>query len=264
MSLTDSQLKAPMFTFVELKSRLYNSLTSKDATAMLMKWSMKGRLHALTFSFDQNFREYDSECFLKSFINDPSVQNSMVHNGVFTAGTVDGKNCTCEVSRVPCTLTSMNIFHSVKSAVARPNGAIVKCYDELIDSIFISDELGKFILDKDFEKYTAISPKEREEFLFRIFSHIYIGGELCQREENINVYVDFTRNIYRDLVSVQKTTDSKEIRVVSLVYKFQFSDENGPIFPSQEEHVNTFAYAVVDPYKRNVILFCHMFGCGDF
>ncbi|CAH8450158.1 unnamed protein product [Dicrocoelium dendriticum] len=116
----------------------------------------------------------------------------------------------------------MKMFHSVKSAVARPNGAIVKCYDHVLDSLIISDELGKFILDSDFEKYAVISLKEREEFLFRLFSHLYIGGELCQREENINVYIDFTRNIYRDLVSVQKTSDSKEIRVVSLVYKFQF------------------------------------------
>ncbi|KAF6774131.1 hypothetical protein AHF37_05517 [Paragonimus kellicotti] len=64
--------------------------------------------------------------------------------------------------------------------------------------------------------------------------------------------------------SVQKNSETKELQIVSLVYRIRAEDENGVIFPSDVEHVNTFAYVIVDPFKRNVILLHHVFGCGEF
>ncbi|GAA52672.1 hypothetical protein CLF_108596 [Clonorchis sinensis] len=57
------------FSFAELTGRTYPSITSKEAIESLMKWSMKGRLHARTFSFDENFKLYDHNTFIGVYLS---------------------------------------------------------------------------------------------------------------------------------------------------------------------------------------------------
>ncbi|KAA3681003.1 uncharacterized protein DEA37_0005038, partial [Paragonimus westermani] len=121
-----------------------------------------------------------------------------------------------------------------------------------------------FLLDEDSEASHVLTEKEKSEFLYKIFFHLSVGGELCQNEDNIKEYSEATRKVYRDIISVQKSSETKELQIVSLVYKIRAEDENGAVFPSNIDHVNTFAYVIVDPFKRNVILLHHVFGCGEF
>ncbi|KAF7232080.1 hypothetical protein EG68_05540 [Paragonimus skrjabini miyazakii] len=186
MTLYGGNSRNSTFTFIEIQNRQYPSIHSKEAMGSLMKWSMKGRLKIHTFSFDENFKQYDAENFMN------------------------------------------------------------------------------FLLDENSELSYVLTEKEKSEFLYKIFFHLSIGGELCQNEDNINEYAEFARKIYRDIISVQKNAETKELQIVSLVYKVRAEDESGAVFPSDVEHVNTFAYVIVDPFKRNAILLHHVFGCGEF
>ncbi|CAH8452432.1 unnamed protein product [Schistosoma margrebowiei] len=126
-------------------------------------------------------------------------------------------------------------------------------------------KINSCLLLEDSDSYSILTEKEREEFLVRLFKHICIGGEICQQEDEIKPYIDTVRKIYRDLICVQKNPDSKAIEIVSHVYEVRVYDEqSNMVFPSNKEHLNTFAYAIVDPFKRNVIIFYHVFGCGEF
>lgn len=40
-------------------------------------------------------------------------------------------------------------------------------------------------------------------------------------------------------------------------------DESGRCFPGRPEEEQTFAYLVIDPHKRHVTLFSHVYGVGD-
>lgn len=50
------------------------------------------------------------------------------------------------------------------------------------------------------DKYDLICPADRKEFLFKLFKHICVGGELCQYEDVISPYLDTVKVIYKDLV----------------------------------------------------------------
>lgn len=40
-------------------------------------------------------------------------------------------------------------------------------------------------------------------------------------------------------------------------------DESGRCFPGRPQEEQTFAYLVIDPHKRHVTLFSHVYGVGD-
>ncbi len=56
------------------------------------------------------------------------------------------------------------------------------------------------LLVEDSATYELFSKQERSEFLFKLFQHIITGGELVQSCENIDTYLDFVRNLYKDLI----------------------------------------------------------------
>lgn len=54
--------------------------------------------------------------------------------------------------------------------------------------------------EEESENYYAVGRAEREEFLFRLFKHLCLGGELCQYEDTVEPYISTTRLIYKDLI----------------------------------------------------------------
>lgn len=58
--------------------------------------------------------------------------------------------------------------------------------------------------EEDSEHYYAVSQEERKEFLFRIFKHLCLGGELCQYEDTVEPYISTTRQIYKDLIRLMR------------------------------------------------------------
>lgn len=54
--------------------------------------------------------------------------------------------------------------------------------------------------EEESENYYAVGRAEREEFLFRLFKHLCLGGELCQYEDTVEPYISTTRRIYKDLI----------------------------------------------------------------
>nr|VZI38926.1 unnamed protein product [Spirometra erinaceieuropaei] len=224
-----------------------------------MKWSMKGRLHCQCYAFDETFKPHNVEKFVMAFFNDKNIRHA-IETEVLLPGVIE----SVEVTPVPCSLLTLDIFNRLTGTVARENGIIKSCLDDTFESILISDELRKMLLIEDSENYCLFTEQERDEFLFRLFKHICIGGELCQFENEINPYLDFVRSLYRDLISVQKDQASKELRIVSHVYSLKIKRNNEVLFPAPEEHPNNFAYFVINPNRRHAVLISHVFGVGQF
>lgn len=44
---------------------------------------------------------------------------------------------------------------------------------------------------------------------------------MCQYDDNVTEYLESTKTLYKDLVSVAKDSDSGEIKPLSLVFKIQ-------------------------------------------
>ena len=46
--------------------------------------------------------------------------------------------------------------------------------------------------------------KIQNEFIFKLFQMLVIGGSICQYEDNVEEYLDVLKNLYKDLVTVAK------------------------------------------------------------
>ncbi|CAL8107580.1 unnamed protein product [Calicophoron daubneyi] len=205
--------QAEAFKFISSPERKYPSLSEKSSVDCLMKWSMKGRLMVHAFSFDENFCAYKDNEFMRDLFNSDVVK-SVLHADGSTISSI--KKTVAQP--VACTWTNMKFFQKLKDITCREDGTIKRCYDDMIHSVLVSDELRRCLIDEESENYQLIADEERQEFLFQLFSHICIGGELCQSEDNINDYIEFSRRLYRDLISVQKCKEGKEVQVISKVY----------------------------------------------
>ncbi|XP_068037539.1 cilia- and flagella-associated protein 300 isoform X2 [Anomalospiza imberbis] len=196
-----------------------------------------------------------------AFFNDQSVNSSLKLLSASGQWTTLGSEVTkIEATVVPCTQISMSFFDRLYSeGIVREAGTIVKCYDDYYDDIVISDELRKVLLLEDSYHYDLFTQLDREEFLFCLFKHFCIGGTLCQFEDVVDPYLETTKAFYKDLVSVQKNPETKEIRIISTVFRVSAYDANGLCYPSSKSHQQTFAYLIVDPCKRHVNILYHCF-----
>lgn len=162
------------------------------------------------------------------------------------------------IEDVPCTLVNMTIFDKLYAeGVVRQSGSICKCFHEDYEDIPIDDELRKLLLLEDSDYYSLYDDKERSEFLFRIFTHVCIGGPICQFEDDIKPYLDVTRMLYKDLVSVVKDRSTSEIQAISQVFKLSIKHGDRRAFPGSVDHLQNFCYLVVDPSKKNVKIVGH-------
>ncbi|XP_043077693.1 cilia- and flagella-associated protein 300 [Puntigrus tetrazona] len=251
------------FTFNLLPTKRFTFQQDPTISRLLMKWSMLGRITVQAFNFDQSFQSYRSNDFVWNFFQDPCVKSNLKTLDTSGSWTLLGKDIThANAEVVPCTEVSVDIFDPLYSnGVLRPSGHIVKCYHEIYSDF---DELRRLLLEEDSDNYHVISLHDRQEFLFRLFKHMVLGGELCQYEDAISPYIETAKVMYKDLVSVQKDPDTKEIRVVTTILKVSAYDHSGLCYPSATENEQTFAYLCIDPFKRHVYVLYHSFGIGDF
>eukprot|EP00062_Callorhinchus_milii_P007274 gi/632948731/ref/XP_007889764.1/ PREDICTED: uncharacterized protein C11orf70 homolog [Callorhinchus milii] len=228
---------------------------------------MHGRIAVHVFCFDECFHPYDKDDFATAFFQDPNVLENLKilppSSCQWTTLGADVKKV--ETEAVPCTQLSMTFFDRLYSeGIVRDTGHIAKCYDEVYEDFTIADKLRQVLLLEDSDDYEIFNKADREEFLFRIFKHLCLGGAFCQYEDMIDVYLDITKTIYKELVSVQKDPRTKLISIVSTVFKVTAYDDYGICYPSTTEHEQTFAYLIVDAIKRHVHVFYHSFGGGLF
>ena len=61
--------------------------------------------------------------------------------------------------------------------------------------------------------------------------------------------------------SVERVTDSIQVTVRSHVLKvIAYGPNNVPIFPNNPKLIQNFAYLIIDPFKRQVIVLSHQYG----
>ncbi len=64
----------------------------------------------------------------------------------------------------------------------------------------VSDTLREMLLNEESIHSHVYSTEEKQEFIFKIFTMLVIGGGLCQPEFKIDKYFDVTRSLYKELL----------------------------------------------------------------
>lgn len=179
-----------------------NCSTNTKFLFILFSRGMRGKLRTFTYTFDKQFHLGKKEQFILELFQDDKIISTLEKQGKGGSWSALGVKATkVNVEDVACTQLSVEIFDKLTDKnIVRESGHIRKCLDEYYEQIVISDELRKVLLLEESDNYEIYSDQERNEFIFRLFKHVAIGGEVCQYEDVIQPYIDVTKSIYKDLI----------------------------------------------------------------
>ncbi|XP_012284764.1 uncharacterized protein C11orf70 homolog [Orussus abietinus] len=254
----------PVYTFVPLASKIYCGNDDKATREYLNKWGLNGNINVQHFSFNEPFQSFHkhhlAEAFFKSDVVAKELKtrrgNSWVVQGI-TASSV-------ELKSVPCSVLGTSFFDKLKDPennVVYESGNIRKRYDLEIDGFLISDNLRGMLLDEECDEYNLYTENEREEFIFRIFQMLILGGTLCQYEDTVKPYLDITKNIYKDLIRVQKQEVSGDLSIATTVLEVIVKNQNGhAYFPTEPYEKQNIGFLLIDGNSREITTFVHQFG----
>lgn len=249
------------FSFSHLKGKEFNALGAKSTREYFEKWGLT-RNSLQVFGYEE-FLNVDSKTdFVEAFFTNDSVQSSFktfsASDELVKINKIDFKDASVEV--IPTTVLSTNFFDPLyKNSVVRQNGEIKKCYDEVIDDFLVSDEVRKLVLSEESEFFAIFSQEERKEFMFCIFRHLVLGGYCCQYEDNVQPYIETTKHLYKELLSVRKDMNSKQLYVQSIVLKVILKNENDKVvFPGQTDNCQNFCYMIINPEIRQIFIWHHI------
>ncbi|KAH6602730.1 hypothetical protein BASA61_000819 [Batrachochytrium salamandrivorans] len=239
------------FTFTFLEEAKFPGFYDKDTQSCLFKWNTaisKG-LHLTSIS---SLITLICFCTISSTaIPHIKVLGSMDRWGTLGTVTSVAKEATSH------SITSLDFFDRLEEhGVVRSNGQIAKCLDEYHDSFLVADDLRKCLLMPEFKQYDIFTESDRQEFIFHVFKAVCLGGRLCQYEDDTKPYLDVTRKIYKDLITVVKNQTTSKLMVASSIYKIvNVASSVSPLFPI--DHPQNFCYVSIDHARRHVNLLYH-------
>ena len=77
-----------------------------------------------------------------------------------------------------------------------------------------------------------------------------------QFDQSITEYMEATKLLYKDLISVAKDEATDEIKPMSMVFKVNsVTTSNGTNLPTTEQHPQNLFFISVDPLKWHVNVF---------
>jgi cilia- and flagella-associated protein 300 len=210
------------------------------------------------YSFDEFFSKHQIDVFLKDFFASATVQRSLQVCAGRTGWANVGPVKTVEVEELKTSVAHLGFFDKIKELdppVVRDseNLPICKCFDEMVDGILVSDELRKLLLMEDSEHYPELSDEERKELILHVFKRLVVGGGTCQYEDDMAPYLNTTKLIYKDLVSVAKNPSTKKVEVTSFAYDLKsISSDSFDLFPPNALADHSFCYLVIEPLQRHM------------
>jgi cilia- and flagella-associated protein 300 len=216
-------------------------------------------LKVVTFRYNQNFQEYDTDRFVRDLFNNPNVRYQMSNATIPIIQLKFGQEAvgSVEYDKMRCTELTLEIFDqlekegtSVHDQEIVRKGYISKMMTDYYEEIEICDKLRECLLIEESETYPTFTDHQRKELLMRIFQLLVIGGSFNQYEDMIGPYLEWTKKIYKALVSVRKRSETNEIFIESLFLEVRSMDK-GKTF-QKGSHPQNMLLVVVNPGIRTV------------
>lgn len=168
------------------------------------------------FRFDQAFHLVNADNFLKNLFSSDVVTKSIAPLQI-----IDGCQ-DVDFKQMTCTVVNMNYFDFLEKMgiVNNYNGEVQGCMDEYLDEMTLSDKLRTGLLWEEDENFETLQEdKYQNEFIFKLFSWLAIGGGCCQHDVAMETYLTATRDLYKDLITVAKDEQTSEIKPMSHVFR---------------------------------------------
>lgn len=229
------------FEFTELPENGFSTFSDKDKSSLIIeKWGLQG-LIIRTYSFSgQMPTVFDPMNFLMQFFKTKGVASQGVESIEFDTLTtnVTGRTFWKKLWSGPVKL--------VRDVGAHP---IQKCIDRKINGVWVSDLLQTALIDDESEEYEVFTENDRNELIFHVMKALVLGGEICQYEDNWDVYEPIITSLYRDLVgqSVVKNT-SGAVSIIARAFLLKKVNDTNVL----SDLDRSFYIVVVDPIGKKV------------
>ncbi|XP_011504629.1 PREDICTED: uncharacterized protein C11orf70 homolog [Ceratosolen solmsi marchali] len=254
----------PKYTFTPLLARQYMGIDNKDTQDYFRKWGIHGNIGIQNFSFNEEFQPYNKYQIAEAFFKDDIVVKSLLHKDGDSWINKSIKAECVEVCTVACTILDMSFFDKLmdpENKIVFNTGKIRQRYETVVDDFVICDNLRGMLLDTECPEYNLFTDEERQEFIFRIFELLVLGGVLCQFENEIKPYLDITRSIYKDLITVQLHEQGQNLSIGTTVLQVVAKNSQGEaFFPTNSELRQNIGFLLIDGLNRQITTFLHQFG----
>ncbi|CAM9443223.1 unnamed protein product, partial [Discosporangium mesarthrocarpum] len=105
------------------------------------------------------------------------------------------------------------------AGIVGESGQVRGCYEEYIDGVNASDKLRELMANSESQNAHVFSSAQKSELIFHIFKVLSVGGAMCQPDDSLQRYLEVTKLIYKDLVSVFKNSSTGQIEVGSQAFQ---------------------------------------------
>ncbi|KAG8201983.1 hypothetical protein JTE90_027455 [Oedothorax gibbosus] len=242
------------FEKVDKNLQICMDKTFKD---YLIKWDMHSKFQVKTYKFQNNFKSRIDDQLILDFIQSKILPNI---SDLKRESSIDSsKELNIEIEPIPCTILSMEFFDRIhENGITLSDGTIKKCFEEYVEDIVVADELRNMLMVEDSDNYEIYKEEERNEFLFRLFQHLCIGGCLNQYEDNIEPYFLMSKELYKELLCVRKVGSEKKTTITSKVYKITIYNGNQPVFPRVGfQHPQDLSYIIINFSTNEITMLKH-------
>lgn len=242
-ALSEASGNAQGFTFSPTTYE-FPSLSSSDAKTRILRWGMEDHLKVMRFKFSGRFRNEAATDFLTELFRSPEASALATSMGPLSVPATS----TLAVEKLACTVLNMGFFDILVSEdLMGENGYIKKCMTERFDSVDADNLILEMLLNPESENASVFTSEQKTEFIFHLFATILVGGVMHQRDDYCNEYLETTRALYKELLTVHKSNRTGKVEVSSQVYRV-LGGEGCSIFPHESGHNR--CYVVVDAVKK--------------
>ncbi len=271
-SKAEAKEETGSFSFTALGDAEFPLMADRETKNLFEKWGMAPTNSFLAFRFDERFAPEKMDAFCADFFHSAEARAALgmsvlsvssASSGGTSRALPRGSACCCKL--VPTTQVRMDFFNRLREEgmVAGESGRIRQCMPEYYDGVESGSMLREMALNEDSEHALVYDDEEKDEFLYRVFRHLIIGGGMCQPDETIEPYFRCTREIMKGLLTVKKvksadinaagTGNKAKVVVTSQVIAVEGTERNVPgLFPKDNDH--NLCYLIVDPSKRRVVV----------
>lgn len=220
-------------------------LSDTDTKQQLLQWSLNETLSVSKFRFTGAFdASADYDRFLKDFVRNENCMSALGCTG--TPATPVSLTCT----ELSTSVQSMTFFDRLNDNDITHGGHIRGCFDETFHGLTIGDKLREMLINEDSENAFVYSETEKKELIYVLFRLLAIGGGMCQPDVNIERYLELTKGLYRDLLTVYKAPATGEVTVSGRVFLVE-AVKGVSLHPEEDKPFNTLVM-VIEPLRKEV------------
>ena len=250
------------FIFTPLTAPCEDIFSDKNTAEFLDKWGLTHSLFKSTFSLDRPFREYQAEKIVRDFFTDP---NNSIYFKSPPGTSINLSIDSFSISPIPCTVNNMEFFDRLyveasldSPGLVRKSGHICGCFEDVFYGMYIGDELRKMFVCDESEHLGIFSETEMNEFIYNLLKLVCLGGPINQYEDTLQPYLEVVLQLYRNLISVVRDPVTQQIHTNSLVYSVTGYKQDKLMFPSNHSHPQNVCYAIIDPVRKHLTTFYHL------